>query len=310
MTIGISRIKSISYMPFGNCRNSQGNSGTDRLFTGQRLDSTGLYYYSARYYDPTIGRFISPDRSAPHVSNPQSLNKYSYVINNPTSAVDPSGLDYIFVGGANSKWSDTWWTALNWDGQERVTFISDPLSPGPPYESSDQASQLMWDLATGDYHDIKLIGHSEGALAIVSVLDAMADIPTLLPNARNEIKAAVMLDAPTGIAGSFVSGFDQSDYNNLPGRLNKADMKTGLLDVWNEASPVHSPGPMPGWDDSNTYSYDSRSAAYRMYLEFIYAFGYDDVYFWDMVANGVDYHNDPTTNPGVMDRIGDFLDDL
>jgi RHS repeat-associated protein len=34
-----------------------------RLFTGQRLDSTGLYYYGARYYDATIGRFISPDIS-------------------------------------------------------------------------------------------------------------------------------------------------------------------------------------------------------------------------------------------------------
>jgi len=36
---------SIKYFCFGDCRNSQGNLGTDRLFTGQRLDSTGLYYY-------------------------------------------------------------------------------------------------------------------------------------------------------------------------------------------------------------------------------------------------------------------------
>ncbi|MCL4500058.1 MAG: hypothetical protein M1335_07470, partial [Chloroflexi bacterium] len=32
-----------------------------RLFTGQRLDATGLYFYNARYYDATIARFISPD---------------------------------------------------------------------------------------------------------------------------------------------------------------------------------------------------------------------------------------------------------
>ncbi|MFC1920429.1 RHS repeat-associated core domain-containing protein [Chloroflexota bacterium] len=44
---------------------------TDKKFTGQRLDSTGLYYYNARYYDPETGRpvlseaegFISPDTS-------------------------------------------------------------------------------------------------------------------------------------------------------------------------------------------------------------------------------------------------------
>jgi RHS repeat-associated protein len=32
---------------------------TDKLFTGQRLDQTGLYFYNARYYDATIERFIS-----------------------------------------------------------------------------------------------------------------------------------------------------------------------------------------------------------------------------------------------------------
>jgi uncharacterized protein RhaS with RHS repeats len=33
----------------------------DKFFTGWWLDQTGLYYYNARYYDATIGRFISPD---------------------------------------------------------------------------------------------------------------------------------------------------------------------------------------------------------------------------------------------------------
>ena len=51
----------IKYYPFGDCRNNQGNFGTDKLFTGQRLDVTGLYYYNARYYDPLIGRFITTD---------------------------------------------------------------------------------------------------------------------------------------------------------------------------------------------------------------------------------------------------------
>ena len=65
----------------GDCRNSQGDLGTDKLFTGQRLDDTGLYYYGARYYDPTIGRFISPDTVVPDFTNPQAYNRYSYVLN-------------------------------------------------------------------------------------------------------------------------------------------------------------------------------------------------------------------------------------
>jgi hypothetical protein len=50
----------MKYLPFGECRNSQpeiDNFPTDILFTGQRLDTTGLYHYNARYYDPQMGRF-------------------------------------------------------------------------------------------------------------------------------------------------------------------------------------------------------------------------------------------------------------
>ncbi|MFH1381390.1 MAG: RHS repeat-associated core domain-containing protein [Chloroflexota bacterium] len=89
----------IKYYPYGDCRNSQGTLGTDKLFTGQRLDDTGLYYYGARYYDPTIGRFISPDTIVQKPTNPQTLNRYSYVINNPLRYRDPSGNKILFNTG-------------------------------------------------------------------------------------------------------------------------------------------------------------------------------------------------------------------
>ena len=78
---------------FGFCRKSTGNLNTDKLFTGQRLDQTGLYFYNARYYDAEIGRFISADSIVPDWTNPQSLNRYSYCLNNPLRYVDPSGHD-------------------------------------------------------------------------------------------------------------------------------------------------------------------------------------------------------------------------
>ena len=64
---------------------------TDEKFTGQRLDGTGLYYYNARYYDPSIGRFISPDVYVQFTGSSQSLNRYSYVLNNPLRYIDPTG---------------------------------------------------------------------------------------------------------------------------------------------------------------------------------------------------------------------------
>jgi RHS repeat-associated protein len=88
-----------NYYPFGVCRNSPENFPTDRLFTGQRLDDTGLYYYGARYYDATIGRFISADTIIPNPANPQSFNRYSYCLNNPLKYIDPSGLNVILPNG-------------------------------------------------------------------------------------------------------------------------------------------------------------------------------------------------------------------
>ena len=64
---------------------------TDKEFTWQCHDGTGLYYYNARYYDPTIGRFISPDPLIPGAGNPQAWNRYVYCLNNPLAYVDPLG---------------------------------------------------------------------------------------------------------------------------------------------------------------------------------------------------------------------------
>jgi RHS repeat-associated protein len=86
------------YYPYGSTRSSSGSLDTDKKFTGQRLDGTGLYYYGARYYDPTIGRFISADPIVPNPANPQSLNRYSYCLNNPLRYVDPSGHQQIDWG--------------------------------------------------------------------------------------------------------------------------------------------------------------------------------------------------------------------
>jgi RHS repeat-associated protein len=62
------------------------------LYSGEIYDSeTGLYYLRARYYDPSIGRFISEDSYEGNINNPLSLNLYSYTYDNPLRYTDPSG---------------------------------------------------------------------------------------------------------------------------------------------------------------------------------------------------------------------------
>ncbi len=83
-------IGAIKYAPFGAARSFSGALPTQK-FTGQRLDDVGLYYYGARYYDPNLARFISADTIVPSFTNPQALNRYSYVLNNPLRYIDPTG---------------------------------------------------------------------------------------------------------------------------------------------------------------------------------------------------------------------------
>ncbi|MDR2943966.1 MAG: FG-GAP-like repeat-containing protein [Methanosarcinales archaeon] len=61
-------------------------------YTGKEFDKDiGLYYYGARYYNPTTFTFTQADNIIPNVYNPQSLNRYSYCLNNPITYTDPDG---------------------------------------------------------------------------------------------------------------------------------------------------------------------------------------------------------------------------
>lgn len=64
---------------------------TDYTFTGQRQDNTGLVYMNARYYDPELGQFISPDTLVPDATGVFDYNRYMYARGNPMKYNDPDG---------------------------------------------------------------------------------------------------------------------------------------------------------------------------------------------------------------------------
>src|SRR5215471_4839052 len=82
-------VDSVEYGPWGNVRSGK-LPETTLNYTGQKRDGTGLLYYGARYYDPVLGRFLSPDSIVPG-GGPQGLNRYAYVGNNPINRTDPTG---------------------------------------------------------------------------------------------------------------------------------------------------------------------------------------------------------------------------
>jgi len=102
------RVQLTEYDPWGKVSRSEGNVDPEHRFTGQKLDpENGLYYYGARYYDPELARFISPDPIVPSAGDPQSHNRYSYVRNNPVKYIDPTGHSFLsfFFGGIMKAFS-------------------------------------------------------------------------------------------------------------------------------------------------------------------------------------------------------------
>jgi len=113
-----------SFDAFGARRNASSWSGppssgewaaidasNHRGFTGhESLDSVGLIHMNGRAYDPRLGRFISADPIVQALVLPQSLNRYSYVMNNPLSLIDPSGY----------SWLSSWWRKIE-DAVKSVT---------------------------------------------------------------------------------------------------------------------------------------------------------------------------------------------
>ena len=80
-----------TYRPYGEIVSSSGTLGYEpRGYIGQRSDVSGLLYLHARYYDPALGRFISPDAI---IDGPETvgLNRYAYSANDPVNKKDVNG---------------------------------------------------------------------------------------------------------------------------------------------------------------------------------------------------------------------------
>ena len=86
--------KSYAYDAYGSIVDQTGTVEQPYAYTGRELDSeSGLYYYRARYYDSTTGRFLRKDP----IGLSGGINLYGYVSNNPVNLTDPFGLSPSFT---------------------------------------------------------------------------------------------------------------------------------------------------------------------------------------------------------------------
>ncbi len=103
-----------TYDPFGNVT-VNGADTNPYQFTGRENDATGLYYYRARYYSPTLRRFVSQD---PAGFGGGDADLYTYTLEDPVRYSDPLGLLSFQLFGQNIdlNWSVTLlFVNLSWD---------------------------------------------------------------------------------------------------------------------------------------------------------------------------------------------------
>lgn len=106
VTVGSSTSFSTNYRAYGLAYRPVGTEPVFKYTGKPQSQSTGLYYYGARWYNTTLGRFLTRDPKTGQLTLPQSLNPYIYVLNNPLGYTDPTGMD--------------WWNPLTWNEQQKA----------------------------------------------------------------------------------------------------------------------------------------------------------------------------------------------
>jgi RHS repeat-associated protein len=127
----------VLYRAWGEIRHSSGGTPTDQRYTGQRDFGLGLYFYNARFYDPSIMRWTSPDPIIPNPGNVLDWDRYVAMRNNPVRYTDPSGRCPV---GDRACWAlaDELYTQYGW-------YL---VGLGSNGRWTLEELQILWDAAT------------------------------------------------------------------------------------------------------------------------------------------------------------------
>jgi RHS repeat-associated protein len=108
---------------------------TPFTFTGREFDSeSGLYYFRARYYFPSIGRFLQKDGYAGSIGSPLSFNRYAFNMNDPINRIDPSG--NVSFKKAMGYLSYSAWPAGGFAAMNTTNFFTDTFGFSKKDEST------------------------------------------------------------------------------------------------------------------------------------------------------------------------------
>jgi RHS repeat-associated protein len=148
-------VNQYAYLPFGESQTTSETVLNPLRFAGRELDgSSGLYYNNARWYDPSLHRFVSEDP----IGINGGMNLYSYVGNDPVNATDPSGLMGCRKIGLGQLYDSSKGEAYK--GTFQYYWDCDFYGAPPDFLSQQRTcpQMLAWFLCRENYPDGVLIG--------------------------------------------------------------------------------------------------------------------------------------------------------
>ncbi|MGS2724925.1 RHS repeat-associated core domain-containing protein [Porticoccus sp. GXU_MW_L64] len=207
------------------------NIRTSRGFTGhEHLDRTGFIHMNGRVYDPVLGRFLSPDPYVQLPASSQNWNRYSYVLNNPMSFVDPSGFRAALLATGTAVSEST--------GSYSYTYISG-------YRQVSQAEEIVEVQVYREpiYNSFdEIVGYNtEAREVVVGVINRTYQVPiyktVIIPKAEYASHTG-LADTSRTVDFSF-AGFDISvTERQLENALEAIDLISTGLDVLDTAATV------------------------------------------------------------------------
>jgi RHS repeat-associated protein len=233
------------YDPYGQSRYSSGTMPTDLGFTGQHSDGvTGLDYYVSRYYDPTVGQFISPDSALPENGyNPWGLSRYAYVQGNPETITDPDGHCWPLCTMAIG--------AVIGAAVGAATSVATQAVSGKPINWGDVAKEAVVGAASGAVSG--LAGPQAGILVHTAVGAAEGAVGQVVSNALNHkpLGDGVLLAAAIGgVTGEVTAGAGKL-LKKFGGKAAKGS-RGGQGRLW-QLLPGRYPGHHTGWGAGNQH---------------------------------------------------------
>jgi RHS repeat-associated protein len=153
-----------SHLPFGEAIGGSGQQDKHHFTNYERDGETGTDYAVNRQYSQTTGRFMRPDPMPGSIQDPQSLNKFAYVGDDPINRVDPAGLFAIPVLSCRSEVRFDWEYTLDggprgtvqFTGRETCEITWIEMGPMPTTGGGGGGKQMTASECKRELHDLEL----------------------------------------------------------------------------------------------------------------------------------------------------------